>query len=334
MSNYVISTDVNGSFEVLSGQINTTQTSLKLIGRGAAGYGYAIAENTIKHLSNFASPNAPLSPLKGQQWWDATHQTMKVYVDSTIGWAEMATASSTLANSQFVTKTELYGVGGNANDPLLISKGGTGLSTLGTPGQILRVKADGTGFEFVNAASALSSGNSGSGYLMTGTSTAPDADNTIELGTTVKRFKTIYAYTFNGVSTSAQYADLAERYEASEALEAGDVVQIGGDKEICKAVGEYNTDVFGVISTSPAFKMNSEAGSDETHPYVALAGRVPVKVMGKAKKGQRLVNSSVPGVAIAVDLTPTLSPFSVIGRVLADKNTDDVGMVEAALGTK
>ena len=37
----------------------------------------------------------------------------------------------------------------------------------------------------------------------------------------------------------------------------------------------------------PGFEMNAGAGTDATHPSVALAGRVPCKVIGKVVKGQR-----------------------------------------------
>jgi hypothetical protein len=61
-------------------------------------------------------------------------------------------------------------------------------------------------------------------------------------------------------------------------------------------------EVFGVISASPAYGMNSGAGTDETHPYVALSGRVPVRVVGKVRKGDRLVTSGVAGHAMSAGI--------------------------------
>ena len=90
-------------------------------------------------------------------------------------------------------------------------------------------------------------------------------------------------------------------------------------------------DVFGVISTAPAVMMNADAGDNKTHPYVALSGRVPVKVIGTVKKGDRLVTSSVEGVAKA---GASSDYRTVIGRALADKNTEDVGIVEIVVGAK
>ncbi|MFA5488435.1 MAG: hypothetical protein WC284_04370 [Candidimonas sp.] len=138
---------------------------------------------------------------------------------------------------------------------------------------------------------------------------------------------------FSGVaSAAARYSDLAERYESDEILEPGDVVSLGGIKEITKTKTYADTSVFGVISTDPAFRMNSSAGDDNTHPYVALHGRVPVKVYGKVKKGDRLTSSEIPGVATVA--TNTVDHWAIIGRALEDKNVVEVGLVEAVVLSK
>jgi len=347
MSTYQISTDANGSFEVLSGQINTSQTSLKLVGRGAAGYGFAIAENTIKHLSNFAGTNTPANPLKGQLWFDTSVQCLKIYVNSTTGWAEVPVAGF---STKFVSKEELYGAGGNSNSPLMISKGGTGLTTVGTNGQVLTSNGTSIVWQSAQAALLATIGGATSGQVMTynGTaivwaapspgsnalrtdiSTSPTADNTISLGTTTRRFADIQAVTFSGTAVQARYADVAERYAADHPMTPGDLVDIGGEKDITLTTAAWQS-AYGVISTEPAFKMNSEAGDDTTHPYVALIGRVPVKVIGQVAKGDRLTASDIPGVAMSAgkDNHP-----GVFGRALNDKTTDELGFVEVALGAK
>ena len=75
----------------------------------------------------------------------------------------------------------------------------------------------------------------------------------------------------------ATYADLAERYEADSEYEPGTVVVFGGDKEITTTDVDADYRVAGVISTDPGLKLNSSAGDDKTHPYLALRGRAPVK---------------------------------------------------------
>jgi hypothetical protein len=159
------------------------------------------------------------------------------------------------------------------------------------------------------------------------------ADNLVyDIGSTTAQWNNVYANTFNGTATRAQYADLAERYHADKAMEPGDVVMIGGTKEITKTKEANTPDVFGVVSTEPGLMLNSDAGDDNTHPYVALAGRVPVKVKGPVKKGQRLVASDEPGVAMAAE--GMVSVLAVIGRALKNKTTKKVDLVEAVVGAK
>jgi hypothetical protein len=119
---------------------------------------------------------------------------------------------------------------------------------------------------------------------------------------------------FNGLASSARYADLAERYAADAVYDHGTVVVIGGNAEITTTSKRANISVAGVISKDPAFKMNSEAGSDLTHPYVALKGRVPCKVTGEIKKGELLVSSQFSGHAESWKNGD--DPNAVIGKAL------------------
>lgn len=130
---------------------------------------------------------------------------------------------------------------------------------------------------------------------------------------------------FDGVATSAYYADLAERYAADEIYDPGTVVVIGGKKEITVTHIRADISVAGVISKNPAFMMNKDAGSNETHPYVALRGRIPCKVLGPVKKGNLLVTSSVPGYAEVYKSND--NPLAVIGKSLEDFN-DIKGIIE------
>jgi hypothetical protein len=132
-------------------------------------------------------------------------------------------------------------------------------------------------------------------------------------------------------ATAARYSDIAERYEADEELGFGTVVTIGGSKEITSVDSELSDTVFGVISKQPAYMMNSDAGSDETHPFVAVAGRTPVKVIGAITKGQRIVSSSTRGVARAVTESDTINPFHVLGRALESKTDEAIGMVNCVV---
>lgn len=153
--------------------------------------------------------------------------------------------------------------------------------------------------------------------------TAGDISGSLDVGGTVT------ATLFDGVATSARYADLAEIYSADSDYEPGTVVKIGGDAEVTQTTDHNDTDVFGVVSTNPAYLMNSEA---EGLP-IALQGRVPVKVVGKVNKGDRLISSSIPGVAWAI-ADEEYDSRAIIGRSLESKDDGDLGVIEAVIGVK
>jgi hypothetical protein len=130
-----------------------------------------------------------------------------------------------------------------------------------------------------------------------------------------------------GNQIDANYADMAERFAADLEYEAGTVVELGGSAEITMAAQDLSETVFGVISTHAAYLMNGRAGTNATHPPVAMTGRVPVKCVGIIHKGDRLVSAG-HGRARAA-LAGEATSFNVIGRSLQDKlNTDD-GLIEA-----
>jgi len=157
----------------------------------------------------------------------------------------------------------------------------------------------------------------------------PATNNTYTFGTNTYRFSTIYATEFNGTATSAEYADLAERFEADDEYEAGTVVELGGVAEITKAIDDLSENVFGVISDRAAYLMNASAGSNATHPPVAMNGRVPVKVIGRVNKGDRLVSAGNGFARAAQDGEATAR--NIIGRALNTKATDGEGTVEAVV---
>ena len=91
-----------------------------------------------------------------------------------------------------------------------------------------------------------------------------------------------------GSRLQATYADLAERAETDREYPIGTVVKIGGDKEITEVNADDGVNVLGVVSNTAAYLMNSGAGSDSTHPAIALVGRVQVRLVGKIKKGDKI----------------------------------------------
>lgn len=148
------------------------------------------------------------------------------------------------------------------------------------------------------------------------------ADGVGNIGSASVGFNTIHAR-----ATSAQYADLAERFEADVAYPAGTVVELGGAKEVTVAQQDLTDAVFGVISTQAAYLMNGSAGSNETHPPIAMSGRVPVRVVGIVKKGDRLVSAG-NGLARSAKQGEA-NAFNVVGRALETKSSAKEGTVEA-----
>jgi hypothetical protein len=130
-----------------------------------------------------------------------------------------------------------------------------------------------------------------------------------------------------GSRLNATYADLAERFAADEVYSPGTVVELGGEKEITAVQYELSEDVFGVISDTAGYLMNAGAGTDATHPPVAMSGRVKVNVVGAVNKHDRLVSA---GKGIARSAKPgEATAFNTIGRALESKTTTELGTVEA-----
>ena len=135
-----------------------------------------------------------------------------------------------------------------------------------------------------------------------------------------------------GNQIDANYADVAERFASDTEYAPGTVVELGGIAEITMASTELSESVFGVISTRAAYLMNSKAGTDLTHPPVAMTGRVPVRVIGQVTKGDRLVSAG-NGLARAAKSGEATS-FNVIGRALESKTSTEEGAVEAIVTVK
>jgi hypothetical protein len=128
---------------------------------------------------------------------------------------------------------------------------------------------------------------------------------------------------FSGTATSAQYADLAEMYSADADIEPGTVVCFGGDKEVTTCMADADKKVAGVVSTNPAYLMNSDADG----VAVALQGRVPCKVTGAVAKGDMLVAAG-NGMARAEE-NPAMG--TVIGKAL-ENHAEGEGVIEVVVG--
>lgn len=162
----------------------------------------------------------------------------------------------------------------------------------------------------------------GTNNIDLGSITNNNANGVGNIGTSSGYFNTVFA-----TATTALYADIAERFEADVPYAPGTVVQLGGVAEVTMCIEDASNDVFGVVSTQPAFMMNGGAGDNDTHPAIAMAGRVPVLVKGTVNKGDRLVCAGEGRARSA--LPSEITAFNVIGRALESKLSDDEGTVEA-----
>ena len=139
---------------------------------------------------------------------------------------------------------------------------------------------------------------------------------------------TLTTSVFSGTATTAQYADLAEKYTTDEEYEPGTVLIFGGEYEVTASTSPNSNKVAGVVSTLPGVVMNKDCEGKHV-TVLALTGRVPTKVMGTIQKGDMMVTSNIEGVAVASD-NPAIG--TVIGKALENYDSQEVGVIEVVVG--
>ena len=164
-------------------------------------------------------------------------------------------------------------------------------------------------------------GSNGTAIVHTG-NILPSSNLTANLGSPTAWYNTFY-----GVSTQAQYADLAENYVGDTEYAPGTVVVFGGAEEVTVTNMTHDTRVAGVVSTNPAYLMNAASGN----VAVAMTGRVPCCVQGPVEKGTVLVSSHIPGVAEALN-SSMYRPGCVIGKALEKIDSTDIKTIEVVVG--
>ena len=352
----------------LNSGINTSKTSINLIGPSTPSYGQALNENFIKTLENFANGTPPPNALTGQLWFDSStgNVVLKNYNGTT--WKALASSSSSSAapaNPQtgdywwnsatgilsvynsgtwiqigpttppgtavtaFVPNTTLDSISSpHVVGNLMVNNKLTGIISSENTTFVPKIAISGIpvvypGLNLINGLSVTGDGVFGGNLSLSG-NVVPSANLTYNLGSPTTWWNNIY-----GTAVHAQYADLAERFAADAEYESGTVVEMGGPNEITAAVADLSEDVFGVISTKAAYLMNSAAGTDSTHPPIAVQGRVPVRVTGIINKGDRLVSAG-NGVARAGQRSE-ITAWNVIGRALENKTSPGEGIIEAVV---
>ena len=174
-------------------------------------------------------------------------------------------------------------------------------------------------FEFVSSATSQALGGPADPAFI------GDLSSTCNIGIPTKPFGKIYADILYGTATTAQYADLAENYQADDYYEPGTVVEFGGRAEVTLAQ-DGTRKVAGVVTTNPAYLMNNKLTGEHV-VAIALQGRVPCKVRGKISKGDLLQAASGGYARSSYD--PKIG--TIIGKSLEDFEGIE-GIIEVAVG--
>ncbi len=141
----------------------------------------------------------------------------------------------------------------------------------------------------------------------------------------------ICATVFRGTATSALFADLAEKYLADQEYEVGTVVSVGGEAEVTAC--QLGDRAFGAVSANPAFKMNDGLVNGT---YIALKGRVPIKVIGPVRKGDKLIAAgngcAGPAHVVLKNMAIRAGSFpDTFAISLENSDVDGVTLVEAII---
>lgn len=303
--------------------------------------------------SDANDPPGDLSAQGGDLWYDKTNQQLKVSTGTgvwiTVGPAATAATGNTGAFPAVVTDTSggthiviqftiagvIYAMFSKDTFTSLLSgfstvSAGINFSSTASPAWGLNTQSVSSipntlvvrdGSSAISAATVNSSVVNCTTLNLAST-LIPTGNVSVDLGTGTNWFNNIY-----GTAIHAKYADLAERFHSDAEYPAGTVVEMGGINEVTQVEEELSEKVFGVISTNAAYLMNSSAGSNATHPPIAMSGRVPVRVTGIINKGDRLVSAG-NGIARA-GAKSELTPWNVIGRSLVNKYDTAEGVIEA-----
>ena len=300
------------------------------------------------------SDTAPAKASTGDLWWDSINNQVKVYNAITNTWtasqpyggASSSWDFSRIEDSNTNDNNAIQGLIGSTPVVIFSNSAYAPNSLTGLDVNFPVVKK-GITLPGADPVTGSSADSTSTGYMLWGTAAdslstkqvnlTPTTDSNlhyIPFATSTDGVQSLYTtstFSFNPstnilnvTAASALYADLAERYEADAVYEPGTVLVIGGDKEVTTTSQFADTRVAGIVTTNPAYMMNSEAGSDETHPGIALKGRVPCKVIGYIKKGDLLVTSSTPGYATAAN---SVHAGAIIGKAL-EANSEGFGVIE------
>lgn len=296
------STTITATGNITGGNINTAGNVVggNLITTGTTSTGSLTASTTITATGNITGGNLITAGL--------------LSVTGNITGGNIITTGRTSTGSLLVTTT--IGATGNITGSNIITAGSVTATGNVTGGNIITAglinatgSITGSGTLTINSGNSATAINNGGGNAVG------------NIGSSSKYFNTVFA-----TATTALYADLAECYLADADYEPGTVLSFGGTAEVTVSTQDHDATVAGVVSTKPAYQMNSGLEGDHVVP-VALTGRVPVKVVGPVTPGAMMVSAG-NGRARA-EKTPAMG--TVIGKALQGFD-GDFGTIEVVVG--
>jgi hypothetical protein len=331
---------------ITDGSFETDHSSLTFVGKNTPEYGVPQNKNFLFLLENFASPAQPVNPLTGQLWFNTANNRLNVRAydatTSSFRWdrlpsvitANTATRQTT-GDFWFNTVSNQLYVKTDSSYSLIGPKSSVSTAdTLTSPVTINGVSFNGSSNITVTSTTtyALSTGSFINGTTFNGSSTATWSVNTGVAGVATPNSVVarnavgdIWYAVGHGVSSSARYADLAEKYLADKEYEVGTVMVVN-ELDVSEVrssnIGER---AIGVVSANPAYLMNTDL---EGGTAIALKGRVPVKVFGPIKKGDRLEAFS-KGMA-----TKASENSTNVFAIALESNTDDnlrINLIESVI---
>ena len=337
----VITTDVYGRVVGLSSSSVSTTINLA----GTSGTGSVAGSGTL----TFAGSNGFTASVSGSTITLSDPQNLQasaspVFSGLTINGTVVASAinAATIGNASAVlygtlnsssasqtnittvgnlTSLSVSGVSNRGGKSLITNFTGTAAPANPQPGDEWWYTTGNVLYKYINDGSANSWVSISSALFNASTAATP---NTLALRDTSGN---LTATNFIGVASSAKYADLAEIYVSDSEYSPGTVVVFGGEQEVTVTNKSHDTRVAGVISTNPAYLMNSDCNGLP----VAFTGRVPCRVIGPVKKGDVLVSSDIHGVAQRLNVD-RYSPGCILGKSLENIVTSDIQTIEVVVG--
>ena len=280
------------------------------------------------NIATVAYVTAQISALSSNSISSGT-SNVRVFANGNVTTSAAGTANVLVVQSTGALITGVNSVSGNVTGGNILTAGlisATGAIQVGGDMSLVGNIVD-TGPLTITTSSSgnITLSPNGTGNINTTANIMPSANATANIGSTSFRYNTIF-----GLSTSAQYADLAEKYTADADYAPGTVLEFGGDQEVTATTISHSTRVAGIVSTLPSYIMNDGLVSDHT-AMVSLTGRVPCLVQGPIAKGDRLVASAVVGHAQRLD-PAQYEPGCIVGKALEDYPSGTIGTIEVAVG--